>query len=103
MHNPRYAGAFTYGRHRTGTGPGGKYTAVTLPRTEWISFIPDAHPGYITLADYDANLAQLTDNAPAHGRDRTTGPAREGPALLQGIIVCGRCGQRMTIRYHHTA
>jgi DNA invertase Pin-like site-specific DNA recombinase len=103
LHNPRYAGAFTYGRHRTGTGPGGKYTAVTLPRTEWISFIPGAHPGYITLADYDANLAHLTANAPAHGRDRTTGPAREGPALLQGIIICGRCGQRMTIRYHQTA
>ena len=42
LHNPRYAGAFTYGRHRTGTGPGGKYTAVALPRREWISFIPGA-------------------------------------------------------------
>ena len=27
---------------------------------------------------------------------------REGPALLQGLILCGRCGQRMTVRYHHT-
>src|SRR5262249_176218 len=27
-------------------------------------------------------------------------PAREGPALLQGLILCGRCGQRMTVRYH---
>src|SRR5208283_4347006 len=39
-------------------------------------------------------------NAAAHGRDRAAGPPREGPALLQGIIICGRCGGRMTIRYH---
>ena len=39
-------------------------------------------------------------NAAAHGRDRAAGPPREGAALLQGIIVCGRCGNRMTVRYH---
>ena len=36
----------------------------------------------------------------AHGADRAAGPPREGPALLQGIIICGRCGNRMTLRYH---
>ena len=103
LHNPRYAGAFTYGRHRHHKRPDGKPASVTLPREEWISFIPGAHPGYITLAQYDANTARLTANAAAHGRDRTTGPAREGPALLQGIIICGRCGHRMTVRYHTRA
>ena len=102
LHNPRYAGAFTYGRHRSTSRPGGKTTTATLPRTEWTAFIPGAHPGYLTLDQYDANLARLTANAPAHGRDRVSGPAREGPALLQGMILCGRCGQRMTVRYHHT-
>src|SRR5438105_9573929 len=34
------------------------------------------------------------------GQDRRKSPAREGPALLQGLILCGRCGQRMTVRYH---
>ena len=24
----------------------------------------------------------------------------EGPALLQGLFICARCGQRMTVRYH---
>jgi Recombinase zinc beta ribbon domain len=61
---------------------------------------PGAHPGYITLDQYDANRARLAANAAAHGRDRTAGPPREGPALLQGIIICGTCGQRMTVRYH---
>src|SRR5580693_4496184 len=81
LHNPRYAGAFTFGRHRD-------------------TKLPAAHPGYITLDQYDTNRAQLTANAAAHGRDRTAGPPREGPALLQGIIICGTCGQRMTVRYH---
>ncbi len=100
LHNPRYAGAFTFGRHRDLRLPGGKLSRTILPREEWISFIPGAHPGYITLDQHDANRARLTANAAAHGTDRTAGPPREGPALLQGIIICGTCGQRMTVRYH---
>jgi DNA invertase Pin-like site-specific DNA recombinase len=100
LHNPRYAGCFTYGRHGYHQQPGGKVTSRLLPREEWISFIPGAHPGYITLDQYDANRDRLTANAAAHGRDRVTGPPREGTALLQGIIICGRCGGRMTVRYH---
>jgi DNA invertase Pin-like site-specific DNA recombinase len=101
LHNPRYAGAFAYGRHREQPRPGRKRGgSITVPRQEWISFIPGAHPGYITLDQWEANTARLTANAAAHGRDRAAGPPREGPALLQGIIICGRCGGRMTIRYH---
>jgi DNA invertase Pin-like site-specific DNA recombinase len=100
LHNPRYAGAFTFGRRRDQKLPGGKTTITMLPREEWIAFIPGAHPGYITAGQYEANLATLAANAAAHGPDRAAGPAREGPALLQGIIICGRCGRRMTIRYH---
>ena len=101
LHNPRYAGAFTYGRHREQPRPGRKRgSSITVPREEWISFIPGAHPGYITLDQWEANIARLAANAAAHGRDRAAGPPREGPALLQGIIICGRCGGRMTIRYH---
>ena len=100
LHNPRYAGAFTFGRHRDIRLPGGKWSRTALPRQEWIAFIPSAHPGYITLDQYDANRARLAQNAAAHGRDRAAGPPREGPALLQGIIACGSCGRRMTVRYH---
>ena len=100
LHNPRYAGAFTFGRHRDVKLPGGRWSRTALPREEWISFLPGAHPGYITLDQYDANRTRLAQNAAAHGRDRAAGPPREGPALLQGIIICGTCGQRMTVRYH---
>jgi DNA invertase Pin-like site-specific DNA recombinase len=100
LHNPRYAGVFTYGRRREQILPGGKRSSVKLPRDQWTSFIPGTHPGYITLDQYEANIAKLAANAAAHGRDRAAGPPREGTALLQGIIICGRCGLRMTVRYH---
>src|SRR5450755_2836551 len=62
--------------------------------------IPDAHPGYVTWEQFEHNQKLLASNAYAHSTDRAAGPAREGPALLQGLAVCGRCGRRMSIRYH---
>ncbi len=100
LHNPRYAGAFAYGRRRERVGANGKKTFEVVPRDQWVALIPDAHPGYIGWEQYEANQKLLLGNAQAHGTDRAAGPAREGPALLQGLAVCGRCGRRMTIRYH---
>ena len=99
LHNPRYAGAFAYGQRRARKTAEGKTTTRAVPREEW-TLIPDAHPGYITFEQYERNLHTLAANATAHGIDRVGGPAREGAALLQGIAVCGRCGHRMTVRYH---
>ena len=101
LHNPRYCRRLTAtaGPGTTKT-PGGRYHAVARPRDEWITLIPDAHPGYLSFAQYEANLAVLAANTAAHGGDRRSGPAREGPALLQGLAVCGKCGRRMTVRYH---
>ena len=57
-------------------------------------------PGYISWGQYEENLQRLRENAHANGQDRRSSPAREGPALLQGLAVCGACGSRMTVRYH---
>ena len=101
LHNPRYAGAFVFGRHRCqGTAGGASYSQL-LPREQWTSLILDAHPGYISFETFEANGQKLLANAQAHGQDRRAGPAREGPALLQGLVVCGRCGRRMTLRYNN--
>ncbi len=100
LHNPRYAGAFAYGRTRQAKTPNGRVGFETLPREEWTALIPDAHPGYITWDQFEANQKTLASNAQAHGTDRRAGPAREGPALLQGLVICGQCGRRMTVRYH---
>jgi DNA invertase Pin-like site-specific DNA recombinase len=100
LHHPRYTGAFCFGRTRVRKRPDGSCQHQRLPAEEWIALIRDAHPGYITWDEYEQNLQILRDNAqgPAAGRDR--GPPREGPALLQGLVICAKCGDRMTVRYH---
>ena len=100
LHNPRYAGAFVYGRRRERRTADGTRTFETVPREQWTALIPAAHPGYITWERFETNQQRLAANAQAHGLERTSGPAREGLALLQGLVICGRCGRRMTVRYH---
>jgi hypothetical protein len=72
---------------------------VRVSRAEWHTLILDAHPGYITWEDYEENLRRLQENAHIHGVGHR-GPVREGPALLQGLMICGVCGSRMTVAYH---
>jgi DNA invertase Pin-like site-specific DNA recombinase len=100
LHNPRYAGAYAFGRYRHKTLPDGRTKRVILPRDEWIALIKDAHPGYITWSEHEWIEQRLRESAKAYGADRRHGPPREGPALLQGRAVCGICGRRMSLRYH---
>lgn len=100
LHNPRYAGAYFYGRRRQLTDAAGHHRTVVKAREDWTTLIPGAHPGYISWEQFETNQATLTANAAARGEDRKAGPAREGPALLQGLVVCGKCGRRMSVRYH---
>jgi len=100
LHNPRYAGAFVFGRSRTHKRSDGTETCTRLPREQWHTLLPDAHPGYIPWSEYEENQQRLHDNAQALGEERRKSPPREGPALLQGLVVCGICGGRMTARYH---
>ena len=99
LHNPRYAGAFVYGRVRTRLLPDGKHSTTKVPRAEWQFVIPDVHVGYISWALFEANQKRLAENALGFGGVRKAGPAREGPALLQGRVICGICGERMSIHY----
>lgn len=101
LHNPRYAGAYVYGRTRQRkTGVGARVCYRRLPREQWKVFLPNAHPGYISWEEYEANQAKLLDNANGYGPDRRKSPPREGVALLQGLVICGICGGRMTVRYY---
>ena len=101
LHNPRYSGAFAWGRCRVRRQPDGRMVSKALPREEWTVLLPDVHEGFISWDQYEHNLRQLLDNSAAHGGDRRRSPPREGPALLQGLVICARCGGRMTVRYRH--
>ena len=98
LHNPRYAGAFAYGRTRTRKTVDGT-SCVKVPSDQWL-VIPGAHAGYITWEEFHENQRRLRENAQSLGEDRRKSPPREGPALLQGLVLCGICGGRMTVRYH---
>jgi excisionase family DNA binding protein len=102
--NPAYAGAFVFGR--TGTEKrldrGGRVRAKTveLPLEEWSVCIPDHHPGYVSWSVYLATRERLRANVRPRGEGG--GAAREGAALLQGLLRCGRCGRRMQVGYSGT-
>ena len=104
LHNPRYAGAFVYGRVRTRLLPDGKHSTTKVPQSDWQFVIPGINAGYISWEQFEVNQKRLAENAMGFGGMRNAGPAREGPALLQGRVICGVCGERMgdhySIAYH---
>jgi DNA invertase Pin-like site-specific DNA recombinase len=100
LHHPRYAGAFCYGRSRSWKDAEGRRHTQQLPREQWRFLKPDAHPGYLSWEQFLANQKRLWENFQASaGAGRKAGPAREGPALLQGLVLCAKCGHAMTVRY----
>lgn len=104
LHNPRYVGTYVYGRTQTRTRPRPGEAARVKGRTrrvapaDWPIVRHNAHPGYITWEQFVRNQQQLDDNCTWPEGDRR-GAVRAGNALLQGIVLCGRCGRRMTVRY----
>ena len=99
LHNPRYAGAFVYGRTRSARTAELRPTTLKVPRENWQVLIPDAHVGYITWEEYERNQATLEQNATGFGASTRGSTPREGVGLLQGRVICGRCGSRMRVRY----
>jgi len=100
--NPAYAGAFVFGRTRAWKrvdASGRVLSGVReLPREQWAVLIPDHHPGYVSWETYEANTAKLRANwRPPRGHGG--GAPREGTALLQGLLRCGRCGRIMQTGY----
>jgi DNA invertase Pin-like site-specific DNA recombinase len=104
LHNPRYAGTYVYGRTqtRTQTLPGEAprvkgHTRKVAPQ-DWPIVRHQSHAGYITWEQFLRNQQRLDDNCTSRVPDRP-GAVRAGSALLQGLVLCGRCGRRMTVRY----
>ncbi len=99
LSNPRYAGAYVYGRRRYRRAADGK-KKVQRKREfgDWLACLPNAHPSYITWERYQQNLKLLAANGRGYELARAS-PPREGAALLQGRAVCGRCGRHFRVRY----
>jgi DNA invertase Pin-like site-specific DNA recombinase len=102
LHNPRYAGAYVFRRRRhVPKTLDGKYDVQWLPQNEWHTLLKDAHEGYISWEEYEENQKRLKANTIKNSGPNY--PPREGNALLQGIVICGKCGRKMTVRYNKQA
>jgi hypothetical protein len=99
LHNPRYAGAFAYGRTRTVYNAKLKSVQQKMPRSDWQVLIPQAHEGYISWDEFERNQTSLEQNAVGFSPGLRGRMPRQGNGLLQGRVLCGRCGARMRVHY----
>jgi DNA invertase Pin-like site-specific DNA recombinase len=99
--NPSYAGAYVFGRYQSTkqVNPAGEVVTrlQAVPPDAWRVMIHDHHEGYISWQQFVANRHRLAANRTNRGG--LAGPAREGLCLLQGLLICGCCGHRLTVRY----
>lgn len=99
LRHPIYAGAYAYGRRPTDPRrkvPGRPATGRTVAKPgQWEVLLKDHLPAYISWTQYERNLRQLDNNTV-----QALGSPRNGPALLSGILICGRCGHRMAPQYN---
>jgi DNA invertase Pin-like site-specific DNA recombinase len=103
LNHPFYAGVYTYGRYKNARIINTQGEIVTKqkrqPVNQWPVMIKDHHSAYITYEEHENNVRQLQLNKTNGTKYGLASPAREGSTLLQGLLVCGICGRRMTIRY----
>jgi hypothetical protein len=94
LQSPLYGGAYAYGRRgdRRGGSPGQRGADGLVAHTRVM--LKGRLPAYISWETYERNVQQVAAN-----RSENRGIPRGGPALLAGLVVCGRCGQRMAALY----
>ncbi len=106
LRNPTYTGTYVYGRRRSQpvieSGQIARLKTQLLPQEEWKIIIHNAHPAYISWEQYQDNCQHLRSNHHSGISCGYAGTPREGFALLQGLVICGKCGRRMSPRYHGT-
>jgi DNA invertase Pin-like site-specific DNA recombinase len=103
LSNPSYAGAYVFGRYRgaksISTDGQIQSRVQKQPMDSWLVLIREHHPGYLRWEEYLENQQMLEGNQTNRPEQCSSGAAREGRALLQGLLLCGHCGRRLSPRY----
>jgi DNA invertase Pin-like site-specific DNA recombinase len=103
LKNPSYAGMYVFGRYqyrRQISPDGGVHKRIhAVAMSDWRVSLKEHHEGYITLEEFFKNQERLEKNRTNGEETLLAGPAREGLALLQGLLLCGTCGHALTVRY----
>lgn len=102
LHHPIYAGFYRFGHRAVDPRkkvPGRPQSGRTFRAAEeCVVLLPDRLPAYISVEQFQANRERLRQN---RARADSLGAPRQGPALLSGLLVCGRCGYRMVVNYNN--
>src|ERR1700680_3139314 len=103
LKNPSYAGMYVFGRYqyRREISPEGRIQKRihAVGMADWRVSLKEHHEGYITLEEFFKNQERLEKNRTNGEETVLTGPAREGLAMLPGLLLCGNCGRALTVRY----
>jgi DNA invertase Pin-like site-specific DNA recombinase len=103
LKNPTYAGAYTFGRHQCQRGltPDGEVRShiKTVERSQWRVLLLNHHEGFVDWEQFERNQLRLEKNRTSVPPMIPGGAPREGAALLQGLLMCGKCGRRLCVRY----
>ena len=70
-----------------------------MPESQWRVHLRNHHEGYITQQQFEVNQQRMANNRTNDDGRVLSGPAREGLALLQGLLLCANCGRALTVRY----
>jgi DNA invertase Pin-like site-specific DNA recombinase len=103
LKNPSFAGMYVFGRYRYRreiSAEGAVHKRIhAVAMADWRVSLKEHHQGYITLEEFFNNQERLEKNRTNGEETLLAGPAREGLALLQGLLLCGTCGHALTVRY----
>lgn len=103
LKNPSFTGVYAFGRFRCVKDilEDGEIRSriARMRREDWLVEIQDHHEGYLSFEQYLKNLDTIEQNRTNPPEAVLSGPAREGLAMLQGLLICSSCGRRLTPRY----
>jgi DNA invertase Pin-like site-specific DNA recombinase len=99
MTSPVYGGAYTYGKteyvvHYHQGEP--RHRSRRRPRENWLALIPGTHEGYVSWEEFERIQQAIRENRMSSDQP---GAPKRGSGLLAGLLRCGRCGRKLTVRY----
>ncbi|NQV29001.1 MAG: recombinase family protein, partial [Rhodopirellula sp.] len=98
--HPIFAGTYRYGHRQLDPRrkqPGKPHSGrVLMDPDDYHALIPGRCPAYISMERYERNQRRIAQN---RVRFSAKGPAREGAAMLGGLVFCGHCDTRMSVHY----
>jgi DNA invertase Pin-like site-specific DNA recombinase len=104
LHHPIYAGYYRWGHRAVDKRkkvPGKRQSGRTFRQPQdCLVLLPGHCPAYITKERFWANQKRLEEN---RAGANSMGAPRKGPALLSGLLVCGRCGYRLVVNYNNAS